>query len=63
MEDADDDEVLFDLYLEDMVYNFYVQDDQGQWKKYNYDSGAAESVTPSESDAAAFFPRGPAKRQ
>ena len=34
------------LYLENGVYNFHVQDEAGEWKKYNVDSGAAETVLP-----------------
>ena len=34
------------LYNENGVYNFYLQDNKGVWKRYNLDSGAAVTVFP-----------------
>ena len=39
-------ENVIPLYLEDGVYNFYVQDENWKWQKYNVDTGAAETVHP-----------------
>ena len=41
---------LVKLYLENGVYNFYVQNEDFTWAKYNLDSGAAENVMPLEGD-------------
>ena len=41
---------LVKLYLENGVYNFYVQNEDFTWAKYNLDSGAAETVMPLEGD-------------
>ena len=40
------------LYVEDGVYNFYLQDEHFNWTKCNYDMGAAVSVLPKDSGFA-----------
>ena len=47
--DRNPKEELVRLYLENGVYNFYVQNEDFSWTRYNLDSGAAETVFPIES--------------
>ena len=39
-------EELIHLYLENGVYNFYVQSEEGEWICQNYDTGAGETAIP-----------------
>ena len=59
---AGNDEMLR-LYKENGVYNFYLQEQGGTWRRFNYDTGAGETVFPTEGKQGECFPPGHSERK